>query len=101
MTQAETLQGKWSFAASLSTHRHWLLTLLTSACLTLPVLLNKPLFKAGIGTSADPPLSPGEKLGSVIVLGDRPGLDMDASRDAVRTVFGRIEALVLGRRISR
>jgi hypothetical protein len=85
-------------------HRLRLLTLLTSACLTLPVLLNKPLLKLGAGNSVeadDPPLAPGEKFGSVIVLGDRPGLGTEASRDAVRTDLGRIEALVLGRRISR
>ena len=72
--------------------------------MTLPVLLNKPLFKAGAGKSVGagaPPLSPGEKFGSVMVLGDRPGLELEASRDAVRVDLGRIEALVLGRRISR
>lgn len=94
------------FAASQSVHRLRLLTLLTSACLTLPVLLNKPLFTAGACASAwekDPLLSPGpgEKFGSVFVLGDRLGLGTEASRDAVRTGLGRIEALVFGRRISR
>ena len=74
--------------------------------MTLPVLLNKPLFKASIGASAganDPLLSPGpgEKVGSVFVLGDRLGLGTEASRDADRTGLGRIEALVFGRRISR
>ena len=85
-------------------HSLRLLTLLTSACLTMPVLMKKPLFKAGTGTSddaEDPQLSRGEKLGSVIVIGERNGLEADASRDAVRAGLGRIEALVLGRRISR
>ena len=97
---------RMDFAATPSVHRFRLLTLLTSACLTLPVLLNKPLFTAGAGASAwanDPLLSPGpgEKFGSVLVLGDRLGLGTEASRDAVRTGLGRIEALVFGRRISR
>jgi hypothetical protein len=107
VVQVRVEQGPYTSSDSTTqttAHRLALLTLLTSACLTLPVLLNKPLLGAGACRSIDaeePPLAPGEKFGSVIVLGDRPGLGTEVSRDTVRTDLGRIEALVAGRRISR
>lgn len=89
-------------------HLFKLLTLLTSADRILPAFLNKPLFGAGADESicpSDPALSLGAKFGSVIVLGEMEGLETglveEASLDTARVVLGRIEALVLGRRISR
>lgn len=75
---------------SKTAHLLALLTLLTSpaACLKLPPRLKRPLLS--------PPrlsdVSEGDAIGSVIVLGERPGLP---SLEAARTESGRLE---LGRR---
>jgi hypothetical protein len=91
--------------ANTSHHLFRLLTLLTSACLMLPPLLNKALFSAGADESVvpnEPALSlGGEKFGSVIVLGEIVGLVQEASLETARAGMGRMEALVFGRRISR
>ena len=83
-------------------HHLRLLTLLTSACLTLPPLLNSPFLGADIETSIDDiPPSAADTFGAVIVLGEMLGRMEGASREKMRVGAGLIDALVLGRRISR
>lgn len=75
---------------SKTAHLLALLTLLTSpaACLKLPPRLKRPL----LGPPRLSDVSEGDAIGSVIVLGERPGLP---SLEAARTESGRLE---LGRR---
>ena len=83
-------------------HHLRLLTLLTSACLTLPPLLNSPFLGADVETSIDDiPPSAADTFGAVIVLGEMLGRVEEASREKMRVGAGLIDALVLGRRISR